>query len=190
VSVLSDIDIRVELDLGHLRIEPFAERLLQPASYDVRLGGHFLGFAPGDWSTIDPRRPDTVAMRRLELTDGVFTLPPGDFVLGHTVEHITVPIDMMARYENKSSLARIGLATHFAGFIDPGFVGTITVELSNLTLRPIRLVPGMAIGQLSFGYLSTPTAAPYGAARGNHYAGQRGATASAVADQLLEAGLT
>jgi dCTP deaminase len=184
VSLLSDGDITVELAAGRLVIWPQAEGALQPASVDVHLGPHFAFFA--EEGVIDPREPQ--AMSTLDATGQNCLLPAGGFALASTAEVITLPDDIAGRYEGKSSIARLGLASHVTGaFLDPGFSGQVTLELANLSGRPILLRPGMAIGQVAFTYLHSPCRVPYGPERGNHYQDQRGPTSSAA---YLQAGVS
>ena len=179
--LLSDRDIRSELDSGRVRLDPYDPQMVQPASIDVRLDRWFRLFDNHRYPVIDP------AVEQSELThlvdvgpDDPFILHPGEFVLGATYERITLPDDIAARLEGKSSLGRLGLLTHStAGFIDPGFTGHVTLELSNTATMPIKLWPGMRVGQLCFFRLSSPAQAPYGSgATGSRYQGQRGPTAS------------
>ena len=179
--LLSDRDIRAELTAGRLGLEPFDEKLVQPSSIDVRLDRMFRVFNNTRYTHIDP------AERQDELTSLVepgenepFVLHPGEFVLGSTLEVCSLPDDLAGRLEGKSSLGRLGLLTHStAGFIDPGFSGHITLELSNVANLPIILWPGMKIGQLCLFRLSSPSENPYGsAAAGSKYQGQRGPTPS------------
>ncbi|QIS23265.1 dCTP deaminase [Nocardia terpenica] len=179
--LLSDRDIRAELASGRLGLEPFDEKMVQPSSIDVRLDRMFRVFNNTRYTHIDP------AQRQDELTSLVepaagepFVLHPGEFVLGSTLEVCTLPNDLAGRLEGKSSLGRLGLLTHStAGFIDPGFSGHITLELSNVANLPITLWPGMKIGQLCVFRLSSPAENPYGStAAGSKYQGQRGPTPS------------
>lgn len=178
-------DAAIQAFRGHtLDIEPFDPARVQPASYDVTLGDRFLVFEDVA-GPIDCAQPVDMVAARLE-PDGSFMLPPGEFALAATVETITLSSRMAAVVAGKSSLARRGLAIETAGFIDPGFSGEITLELANLTRRPLVLWPGMAIGQVAFFELLIPAARPYGASRGSHYQGQRGPTVSAVHQQIAE----
>jgi dCTP deaminase len=179
--LLSDGDIRKEVESGRLVLEPWDAELLQPSSIDVRLDRFFRVFNNSAYTHIDP------AVQQDELTslveaegDTPFVLHPGEFVLGSTLEVVTVPDDLAGRLEGKSSLGRLGLLTHStAGFIDPGFSGHITLELSNVANLPITLWPGMKIGQLCLFRLSSPSEHPYGSAvYGSRYQGQRGPTPS------------
>ncbi len=155
--------------------------MIQPSSIDVRLDRYFRLFDNHKYAVIDPseEQPDLTRLVEVE-TDDSFILHPGEFVLGSTFENVTLPDDVAARVEGKSSLGRLGLLTHAtAGFVDPGFDGHVTLELSNVATLPIRLWPGMKIGQLCFFRLTSAAEHPYGSAeRGSHYQGQRGPTAS------------
>ena len=169
--LLSDRDIRAEIQAGRLGIEPFDEKLVQPSSVDVRLDNFFRVFNNTRYTHIDPARRQDELTTLVHADEGEpFVLHPGEFVLGATYEHITLPDDVAARLEGKSSLGRLGLLTHStAGFIDPGFSGHVTLELSNVATLPIKLYPGMKIGQLCFFQLSSPAEHPYGsAAAGSH----------------------
>jgi dCTP deaminase len=179
--LLSDRDIRGEIEAGRVVLEPYDTAMVQPSSVDVRLDRFFRVFENHRYPHIDPstEQPD---LTRLVETSGSdpFVLHPGEFVLASTFEVVTLPDDVAARLEGKSSLGRLGLLTHStAGFIDPGFSGHVTLELSNVATLPIMLWPGMKIGQLCFFRLSSPSEHPYGSARyGSRYQGQRGPTPS------------
>lgn len=179
--LLSDRDIRKSLDAGRIRLTPLERELIQPASIDVRLDRYFRLFDNHRYSVIDPAISQPKLTRMVE-TVGTepFVLHPGEFVLGATYERVNLADDIAARLEGKSSLGRLGLLTHStAGFIDPGFDGHVTLELSNTATMPILLYPGMKIGQLCFFELSSPAEAPYGSSKaGSHYQGQRGPTPS------------
>ena len=174
--VLSDRTIRECLSSGRLVIDPYDPSLVQPSSVDVRVSSEFRVFHNNRRPFIDVRRPlddltDVVRMNG----DEPFILHPGEFVLGSTLERIAIPDDLVARLEGKSSLGRLGLLIHStAGYIDPGWDGQITLELSNVARLPITIYPGMPIGQISFLTLTTPVDHPY---RGK-YLGQSGPTAS------------
>lgn len=179
--LLSDRDIRAEIDGGRVVLDPWDPAMVQPSSVDVRLDKFFRLFDNHKYPVIDPAadQPELTRLIEVEPDEG-FVLHPGEFVLGSTLETVTLPDDLAARVEGKSSLGRLGLLTHAtAGFVDPGFSGHVTLELSNVATLPIRLWPGMKIGQLCFFRLSSPAEHPYGsAAYGSHYQGQRGPTAS------------
>lgn len=181
--MLSDRDLAAALDAGELRVDPLASGAIQPASIDVRLGSSFRAFA-ADPDVIDPREPPTMTVAPLE-DDGCFLLMPGEFILGATHEVVTVAASLAVRYEGKSSIGRLGIQSHLtAGFIDPGFSGRITLELHSVLDRPVKLWPGMAIGQLAVTRLATPALRPYGPARGSHYQGQLDPTPSRAHLQL------
>ncbi|MBB4071062.1 dCTP deaminase [Canibacter oris] len=179
--LLSDKDIRAQLAAGRIELQPSNDNLVQPSSVDVRLDRYFRLFDNHKYSEIDPARQQEDLTRLVEVDPAEgFVLHPGEFVLGSTFEMVTLPDDIAARLEGKSSLGRLGLLTHStAGFIDPGFSGHVTLELSNVATLPIRLWPGMKIGQLCFFQLSSAAEKPYGAgATNSRYHGQRGPTAS------------
>ncbi len=179
--LLSDRDIRAELDARRVVLDPFDESMIQPSSVDIRLDKYFRVFENHRYPHIDPAEDQSDLTRAVEPNpDEPFILHPGEFVLGSTYEVITLPDDVAARVEGKSSLGRLGLLTHAtAGFIDPGFSGHVTLELSNMATLPIKLWPGMKIGQLCFFRLSSPAENPYGSAKyGSRYQGQRGPTPS------------
>jgi dCTP deaminase len=179
--LLSDRDIIAAVETGQLVVDPWDAELVQPSSVDVRLDRYFRVFNNTQYTHIDP------GLQQDELTtliepkgDDPFVLHPGEFVLGSTLEVVTLPDDLAGRLEGKSSLGRLGLLTHStAGFIDPGFTGHLTLELSNVANLPIMLWPGMKIGQLCLFRLSSAACNPYGsAAAGSRYQGQRGPTPS------------
>ena len=179
--LLSDRDIKSEIEKGRVKVEPYAEAMIQPSSVDVRLDRFFRVFENHKYSVIDPSIEQPDLTREVAVgPDEDFILHPGEFVLASTYEVITLPDDIAGRLEGKSSLGRLGLLTHStAGFIDPGFSGHITLELSNVANLPVRLHPGMKIGQLCLIKLSSPAEHPYGSALyGSRYQGQRGPTPS------------
>jgi dCTP deaminase len=179
--LLSDRDIRAQVEAGRVKVEPFNSEMIQPSSIDVRLDRFFRVFENHKYSVIDPSIEQSDLTREVEVVaDEHFILHPGEFVLASTYEVITLPDDIAGRLEGKSSLGRLGLLTHStAGFIDPGFSGHITLELSNVANLPVKLFPGMKIGQLCLIKLSSPAEHPYGSAiYGSRYQGQRGPTAS------------
>lgn len=179
--LLSDRDLLDEIDNGRLGLDPFDPTLIQPSSIDVRLDRMFRVFNNSKYTHIDPsiQQDDLTSLVEPEGEDP-FVLHPGEFVLGSTFEAVTLPDDIAGRLEGKSSLGRLGLLTHStAGFVDPGFSGHITLELSNVANLPIVLWPGMKIGQLCLFRLSSPSMHPYGSAiYGSRYQGQRGPTPS------------
>ena len=179
--LLSDRDIRAEIAANRVGVEPFEEAMIQPSSVDVRLDKFFRVFVNHKYSVIDPSTEQAELTREVIAEgDEPFILHPGEFVLASTYEVITLPDDIAGRLEGKSSLGRLGLLTHStAGFIDPGFSGHITLELSNVANLPVKLFPGMKIGQLCLIKLSSPAEHPYGSEKyGSRYQGQRGPTAS------------
>lgn len=179
--ILSDRHILDAVKNDRLGIQPFEDELVQPSSIDVRLDRRFRVFNNQRYTHIDPSKQQDDLTSSVEVgPDEPFVLHPGEFVLASTLEVITLPADLAARLEGKSSLGRLGLLTHStAGFIDPGFSGHVTLELSNVANLPITLWPGMKIGQLCVFMLSSPALRPYGAgATGSRYQGQRGPTPS------------
>jgi dCTP deaminase len=179
--VLADRTIRRLLDEGRIGIDPYEESLLQPSSVDVRVDRYFRVFHNNRYAFIDVREPQEELTELVEVGDErPFVLHPGEFVLGSTLERITLPDDLVARLDGKSSLGRLGLLIHStAGFIDPGWDGHVTLELSNVANLPITIYYGMKIGQLSFVQMTEPAETPYGADKlGSKYQGQRGPTAS------------
>jgi len=179
--LLSDRDLRIEIDAGRLGLDPYEPELVQPSSIDVRLDRWFRVFRNMQYTHIDPAEQQDDLTELVETPDkSPFVLHPGEFVLGSTLEQVTLPDDLAGRLEGKSSLGRLGLLTHStAGFIDPGFSGHVTLELSNVANLPITLWPGMKIGQLCLFRLSSPATEPYGSAMfGSRYQGQRGPTPS------------
>ena len=179
--LLSDRDIAAELDAGRIGLSPLDREMIQPSSIDVRLDRYFRLFDNHKYPFIDPAEDQPDLTHLIETKQGEpFILHPGELVLGSTYELVTLPDDVAARLEGKSSLGRLGLLTHStAGFVDPGFSGHVTLELSNVATLPIKLWPGMKIGQLCFFRTSSPVLNAYGSgAYANRYQGQRGPTAS------------
>lgn len=180
--LLSDGDIAAEIESGQIRLDPYDPSMIQPASVDVRLDKYFRIFQNHRYPNIDPaiKQGELTRLVEPEGPDEPFILHPGEFVLASTYEVVTLGTTLAARLEGKSSLGRLGLLTHStAGFVDPGFSGHVTLELSNVATLPIKLWPGMKIGQLCFFRLSSPALAPYGSAKyGSRYQGQRGPTPS------------
>ncbi len=180
-SVLSDATIVRMVSAGRIRIDPWDEGMVQPASVDLRLGGSFRVFSNHRITAIDLRDPPRALTEQVVPAQGEpFVIHPGEFCLGRTLEHVELPDDVVARIEGKSSLGRLGLIVHAtAGFCDPGWKGTLTLELNNLTRVPIKLYPGLPIAQLSFMTLDAPAQRPYGHADlHSHYQGQVEATES------------
>jgi dCTP deaminase len=177
--ILSDHSIHEEIASGRIVIDPFDPACVQPSSVDLHVDSQFRVFANNRYPFIDVReeQPDLTDLVEVK-PDEPFILHPGEFVLGSTLERVGLPGDLVARLEGKSSLGRLGLLIHStAGYVDPGWDGTLTLELSNVANLPITLYPGMKIGQISFFRLSTPADQQYGSA-GNKYQGQRGPTPS------------
>jgi dCTP deaminase len=180
-SVLSDATIIELVAGGRIRIDPWSPEHVQPASVDLRLGDSFRVFTNHKVAAIDLQDvPDNLTEEVVVPEGGEFVIHPGEFCLGRTLEWVELPDDIVARIEGKSSLGRLGLIVHAtAGFCDPGWKGTLTLELNNLTRVPIILRPGLEIAQLSFMTLDRPAERPYGSPElGSHYQGQRAATAS------------
>lgn len=179
--LLSDHDIRAAIEGGIVNLDPYTPEMVQPSSVDVRLDRFFRVFNSRQYTYIDPSENQGALTQQFEVgPDEPWILHPGEFILGSTWEKITLPSSIAARLEGKSSLGRLGILTHStAGFIDPGFSGHITLELSNVNTLPVKLWPGMKIGQVCFFSLSSPADHPYGSQEaGSHYQGQRGPTPS------------
>lgn len=188
--ILSDRDIRSRLEDGDLIVEPLSDPDLQiqPASIDVRLGKEFLEFRRTNIPSIHPQEENQVGdyVSETIIEEGEeFILHPGDFVLGTTKERVEIPDDLVAQVEGRSSLGRLAVVVHAtAGFVDPGFRGRITLELSNLGTAPVALTPGMRISQIVFTELSSPAESPYGSERGSKYQDQGGPEASRIGDDV------
>ncbi len=179
--ILSDRDIREQIEAGRITIDPFTPDAIQPSSVDLHLDSRFRVFRNNRYPYIDVRQEQPELTELLEISgDEPFVLHPGEFVLGSTLERVALPDDLVARLEGKSSLGRLGLLIHStAGYVDPGWDGNLTLELSNVANLPIALYQGMKIGQISFQRLSSPVEVPYGDERiGSKYRGQRDPTAS------------
>lgn len=187
--MLSDTDIAREVAAGVLTLDPYDPAAVQPASVDVHLGAVFATLYRPNGRPLDPREP--VQMREQRVGAGEpYVLTPGGFALAATVEVVGLPAHIAGRYEGKSSIARLGVASHVTGaFLDPGFRGQVTLELANLSGHSVLLWPGMAIGQVQLTYLHSPSARPYGVERGSHYQGQMGPTGSRVHAQVAARGL-
>jgi dCTP deaminase len=188
--ILSDADIREQIAAGRIVIDPFDETCVQPSSVDLHVASRFRVFANSRYPYIDVRvaMPDLTEL--VEVTgEDPFILHPGEFVLGATLERVGVPDDLVARLEGKSSLGRLGLLIHStAGYVDPGWDGDLTLELSNVANLPITIYPGMRIGQISFFQLSSPARTPYGSSQTrSKYQGQRGPAPSRFFEEF-EAG--
>ncbi|MEX1038131.1 MAG: dCTP deaminase [Acidimicrobiia bacterium] len=179
--IYSDRTIKESISSGKIAIEPYEPSYVQPSSVDLRVGNGFRVFVNHRYSEIDPRAPQADLTQLVEVgADEPFMLHPGEFVLGSTLERVRLGVDVVARLEGKSSLGRLGLLIHStAGFIDPGFEGHITLELSNVATLPIAIYAGMKIGQISFYQMTTAAEYPYGSPElGSKYQGQSGPTAS------------
>ena len=179
--IYSDRTIKESISSGKIAIEPYEPSFVQPSSVDLRVGNGFRVFVNHRYSEIDPRAPQADLTQLVEVgEEEPFMLHPGEFVLGSTLERVRLGVDVVARLEGKSSLGRLGLLIHStAGFIDPGFEGHITLELSNVATLPIAIYPRMKIGQISFYQMTTAAEYPYGSPElGSKYQGQSGPTAS------------
>jgi dCTP deaminase len=171
---------------GRIKIDPWDESLVQPASVDLRLGDSFRVFHNYRVTSIDLSDPPRGLTEEVKVENGEpFVIHPGEFALGRTQEWVELPDDVVARIEGKSSIGRLGLIVHAtAGFCDPGWKGTLTLELNNLTRVPIKLYAGLPIAQLSFMTLDAPALRPYGHEQlGSHYQGQVEATESRYGDR-------
>jgi dCTP deaminase len=188
--ILSDRDIRKQIESGRLLIEPFDPDMVQPSSVDLRVDKTFRVFANTRYPYIDVMNPMDDLTEPVEVKEGeAFILHPGEFVLGSTLESVTLPDDLVARIEGKSSLGRLGLLIHStAGFVDAGWSGHLTLELSNVANLPITIYPGMRIGQLCLFEMTSPAERPYGE-RGK-YQGQRGPTPSKFYEDFRREGET
>jgi dCTP deaminase len=188
--ILSDRDIRERLESGSIVIDPILDMdvQLQPSSVDLRLDKQFVVYNLALVPFIDPRDPETVQKYTRTVTiaeDEAFVLHPGEFALGSTMEWVKIPPDLVARVEGRSSIGRLAVVVHAtAGFVDPGFEGRITLELSNLGRVAVKLYPGMRISQLVFHTMSSPAERPYGPGRGSKYWGQSGPETSRIASDI------
>jgi len=187
--ILSDLDIRKEIESGRIVIDPFDPASMQPSSVDLHVDNRFRVFANSRYPYIDVKKEMPGLTEVVEVAEpDPFILHPGEFVLGSTLERVGIPDDMVARLEGKSSLGRLGLLIHStAGYVDPGWDGYLTLELSNVANLPITIYPGMKIGQISFFRLTTPAERPYGSTETrSKYQGQRGPTASRFFEEFGE----
>lgn len=185
--VLSDRSIREALDAGRIIIDPLGEDCIQPSSVDLHIDEYFRVFRNHSQRVIDVREAQEDLTELIQIADGdAMILHPGEFMLGSTTERVGIPDDIVGRLDGKSSLGRLGLVIHStAGFIDAGWDGHITLELSNLANLPITLYPGMKIGQISFFQMTTAADRPYGSAGlGSKYRGQRGPTPSRYSENF------
>jgi dCTP deaminase len=187
--ILSDRSILEEIDGGRIEIDPFDPNCVQPSSVDLHVDNSFRVFRNSRYPYIDVKQEQADLTEVVQVVDGeAFILHPGEFVLGSTSERVRLPDDLVARLEGKSSLGRLGLLIHStAGYVDPGWDGYLTLELSNVANLPITIYPGMKIGQISFFRLTTAAQSPYGAGRGSKYQGQRGPTASRFFEEFTKA---
>ncbi len=179
--MLSDVDIKKALEEKSIEVSPLDLSYIQPSSIDLRIGSEFRVFENHKYSHIDPKaEQDDLTTLVTATIEEPFVLHPGEFVLGTTFERVTLSNKVVARLEGKSSLGRIGLLIHStAGFVDPGFAGYLTLELSNVANLPIKIYPEMKIGQISFYYLNSPSESEYGSETyGSKYQGQEGPTPS------------
>ena len=188
--ILSDRTIREEIDAGRILIDPFDPSCIQPSSIDLHVDGSFRVFHNARHPYIDVKQEQPDLTELVEVEKEPFILHPGEFVLGSTLERVALPDDLVARLEGKSSLGRLGLLIHStAGYVDPGWDGYLTLELSNVANLPITIYPGMKIGQISFFRLTTPADMPYGSGEaGSKYQGQRGPTASRFFEEFRKGG--
>ncbi len=180
--ILSDIDIKKEIKSKNLLISPFDPKAVQPASLDVKMASEFRIFKNSTKPYLDVKEPADDFMELIKIKKGdPIIIHPGEFLLGTTIEKVKIPNDMVAQLNGRSSLGRLGIIVHAtAGFIDPGFEGFVTLEITNVATLPIALYPGMRIGQLSFTRLSSPAENPYSPKRGSKYSGQVGPTTSRI----------
>jgi dCTP deaminase len=184
--ILSDRDIRARLAQGDLKVGPLEDPDLQiqPASIDVRLSDEFLVYRAAQVVCLDPRDPETLRLASERIVvppDQAFILHPGEFGLGSTIEQVEIPADLVATVDGRSSIGRLAVMVHAtAGFIDPGFRGQITLELSNIGAIPVRLYPGMRVAQIVLHQLSSAAERPYGPERGSAYQGQTGPQLSRI----------
>jgi len=178
--ILSDRTIREQIAAGRIVIDPFDAACVQPSSVDLHVDRQFRVFRNNRYGHIDVKQEMAELTELVEVApEEPFMLHPGEFVLGSTLERVVVPDDLVASLEGKSTLGRLGLLIHStAGYVDPGWDGYLTLELSNVPNLPITIYPGMKIGQISFFQLTTAAETPYGSKGRNKYQGQRGPTAS------------
>lgn len=179
--ILSDGDIKQVISSGKLGIDPFDEECVQPSSVDLHLLDEVLVFDSHKAAVVDVRSKVNVT-RKVRIEESGFVLHPSEFILGSTFESFKIPASLAAKLEGKSSLGRLGLVIHAtAGFVDPGFEGQLTFEISNVSRLPILLYPKMKIAQICFIKMSSPAQLPYGSkGLGSKYSGQKGPTASKV----------
>lgn len=180
--ILSDVDIRREINKKRLQISPFSPKSIQPASYDVTLGSDFRIFKNTQKAYLDVKEDFSNFMELIKIPESKpLIIHPREFLLGTTCEKFKIPDDLVAQLMGRSSIGRLGIIVHAtAGFIDPGFEGYVTLEMTNVANIPIALYPGMRIGQVSFTRLTSPAKNPYSPKRGSKYRGQKGPTVSKV----------
>jgi dCTP deaminase len=187
--ILSDRDIRASIESGRIKVTPPVDldQHMGSCSIDFRLGDTFMVFEHSRFSYIDPQQPQSIgeAMRTIVMSDGEpFIMQAGDFALASTVESLELPDDLLGRLEGRSSIARLGITVHStAAVFEPGWVGTATMELSNLGRMAVALYPGMRICSFTFETLSSPVAVPYRMKKGNKYAGQSEPRASLLSEE-------
>ncbi len=178
--VLSDDDIKKEVKKGHIGIDPYDEKSVQPSSYDLHLDCKFLLFKNYKLGVYDVKEKNDINELVDVSSDGFFIIHPGEFILGSTLEKVSIPANLVSRIEGKSSIGRIGLIVHAtAGYVDPGFSGNLTLEMTNLLNIPIKIYPGMKIAQLAFFEMKSTPSRLYGDS-GNKYKGQEGPTQSRI----------
>ena len=184
--ILSDQDLQKRLERGDIAVDPLddPELQIQPASIDLRLASEFRVYQLPHVGSLDARNPEAIQKytKELVIEDGeAFVLHPGEFALGSTYERVKIPNDLVARVEGRSSIGRLAVVVHAtAGFVDPGFEGQITLELSNLGRCAVKLYPGMRISQIVFHTMTSAARRPYGPGRGSKYQGQTGPVASRI----------
>lgn len=185
--LLSDSTILMLVRKGEIFIDPFDEKLVGPSSLDLRLGNDFLFFNRTKVEAIDPKKPSNEFLEKVHIEDGDFlVLHPGQFVIATTLEYIKLPPYISARIEGRSSIARLGVIVHSTGgFVDAGFEGQLTLEMSNINIVPIKLYPGMKIAQLAFFYQDKPSKKPYNKRQESKYIGQKGPTPSKIHRDFL-----
>ncbi len=180
--ILSDRDIKKEIKNKRLTITPYNSNFVQPASYDVTLGSEVRVFKNTQKAYLDVKEDASGFMELIKIPKSKpLIVHPGEFMLGTTLERVSLPDDIVGQLNGRSSLGRLGLIIHAtAGYVDPGFEGFLTLEMTNVSNIPIALYPGMRIGQIAFLKLSSPSEKPYGPAKGSKYKGQKGPTESRI----------
>jgi len=180
--LLSDVTIKELIRKGEIQIIPYDESLVGPSSIDLRLGHEFLVFDTKRVEAIDPKKPIDGYLERIYINNGEFLiLHPGQFIIATTLEYIKLPPYISARIEGRSSIARLGVIVHSTGgFVDAGFEGQLTLEMSNINVVPVKLYPRMKIAQLAFFMQDKPSEVPYNCRKSSKYVGQRGPTPSRI----------